>query len=78
MSGYQWRANQTPQPIPSGIRGIRLLTKAEYDAMPNRAKEARRAHWAGIIRGLQFEHDRMYHSHADALDEAIRESRGAA
>lgn len=78
MSGYQWRANQTPTVIPPGIRGIRLLTRAELDAMPNTAKDARQAHWQGIIRGLAMEHQRQFHSHADALDAAIRESRGVA
>jgi hypothetical protein len=78
VSGYQWRAKQAPPVIPSGVRGVRLLTRTEFDAMPDKAKETRQAHWRGIIRGLEIEHQRRYHSHAGDLDAAIRESRGVA
>lgn len=79
MSGYKWRAKQTEPPTtPPGVRGIRLLTRAEFNAMPATVKETRQAHWRGIIRGLEIEHQRRFHSHAGDLDAAIRESRGVA
>jgi hypothetical protein len=78
VSGYQWRANQTPDVIPPGVRGVRLLTRAEFNLMPDTVKDARQAHWRGIIRGLEIEHQRRFHSHAGDLDAAIRESRGVA
>ncbi|MGZ4519125.1 MAG: hypothetical protein ACXVXP_09460 [Mycobacteriaceae bacterium] len=78
MSGYQWRAKQTEPPTPPTARSIRLLTRADFEAMPATVKEARQAHWRGIIRGLEIEHQRRFHSHAGDLDAAIRESRGVA
>jgi hypothetical protein len=57
---------------------VRLLTRAEFSLMPDTVKDARQAHWRGIIRGLEIEHQRRFHSHAGDLDAAIRESRGVA
>lgn len=48
-------------------RGIRLLTAEQFAAMPESARATRRAHWKGIIRGLQHEQDRRYHSAAHIL-----------
>ena len=55
------------------IRGIRLLTRAEFEAIPEAGKARRRAHWQGIIRGLQVEHERQYRgaAHAAALSAAF-------
>lgn len=46
---------------------FRPLTRAEFDAMPETGKARRRAHWQGIVRGLQAEHTRRYHSAANIL-----------
>ena len=48
-------------------RGIRLLTREQFATMPETAKATRRAHWQGIIRGLQHEQNRLYHSAAHVL-----------
>jgi hypothetical protein len=61
MSGYTYKATPPATLIPEG--GIRLLTAREFQALPEKGKAARRAHWQGIIRGLQLEHERTYHAH---------------
>jgi hypothetical protein len=57
-------------------RGIRLLSPEQFASMPETARATRRAHWAGIIRGLQHEQDRRYHSaaHILALEVTCKES----
>lgn len=67
VTGYRYRGSPSaPGP------GFPLLTATEFAQMRPEAKAKRQADWKGVVRGLQFEHDRLYHSHADALAEALQ------
>jgi hypothetical protein len=56
---------------------LRYLTPRDIANMTPAMRDRRTANWKGIIRGLQIEHNRRYHSHRADLDAAIRESRSA-
>lgn len=44
------------------------LTREQFATLTEQQRTTRRAHWAGIIRGLQADHDRRYHSAARATE----------